>query len=120
MVGVRMLPWYWRWLVDRVVTPTDVSVYVDGELAKDFSNRRWRPELVSVGAGEHVVAAYGTTMRSATSERTGLGRRTLSGPRILVEHVVEVGQHDVVSVSFSRVPTGDWPEPRVGRRTAVR
>jgi hypothetical protein len=119
VVGVRMLPWYVRWLVDRVVARTEVDVYVDGELTKRFSNRAWRPVFVAVDAGETVVTVYGTTQRSAEHRRTRRVQLIPSGPRVLVEQPVVVAERDVVSVSFRRANIGDWPEPSVRRRAAA-
>jgi len=117
VVGVRVIPWYWRWLVDRVVERTDVTVLLNDVTLREFSNRRWQPEFVGVDPGRHVVSVHGMTT-DWRRNRAGKWRVVVIGPMLLAEQEVEVGRDEVVSVLFRKVSVGDrgvWPAPTVKR-----
>ena len=120
VIGVRLVPWYWRWLVDRVVDATDVSVFIDGVKLRTFSNRSWKPEFVALTPGAHVVSVYGSTT-DWRETRDGKGRVVVIGPVVLAEQEFDVGDHEVVSILFRKVAVGEhgrWPQPTLKRSNA--
>lgn len=116
VVGVALVPWYWRWTVDRVVDPTSVEVIVDGHRVRSFTNRDWRPEYLPVEPGAHVVSVVGMTTGPVRNRRSGAVRVGDTGPKVLVELDVVVDIDEVVSLLFRRSTWGAWPDPSIRRR----
>jgi hypothetical protein len=120
VIGVRLIPWYWRWLVDRVVDATDVSVLIDGVELRTFSNRSWKPEFVAMTPGAHVVSVYGSTT-DWREARDGKERVVVIGPVVLAEQEFDLGDDEVVSILFRKVAMGEhgrWPQPALKRSNA--